>query len=476
MKSGKVLIGWASRDITPAKKVSLLGQFHVRISEKVNDPLTTTALALESEDRREQSVIVSLDAVFVSDLFMKQCREKLKSKLPDFDPEKLLISATHTHTAPGQRMTFFLDPPGLGADVMTAEEYTDFLSTKITEAVVEAWNSRKPGAVSWGRGHAVVGFNRRVSYFDGTTVMYGKTDKPEFSHIEGYEDHGVDLLFTYDVARKLTGMIVNVPCPSQCTEGASFVSADYWHETRCEIRKRHGGKLFILPQCAAAGDQSPRTMVNRLADARMLKLKGYGEEYNQARRQDIADKIAAAVDEVLPLAAKDIRDQAVFGHRISKIDLPLRTATDADFEDAKKQVAEWSEKLIELKDHEPSSAEYSSAFKYRNFNQEVVDMYEAQKKGKQFLPVELHTLRLGDIAFCSNRFEYFLDYGLRIKARSKAIQTFMIQLAGNGTYLPTERAMKGGGYGAYIASTPIGPDGGQMIVEECLRNMDELFA
>ena len=41
--------------------------------------------------------------------------------------------------------------------------------------------------------------------------MYGKTDKPEFLHIEGYEDHGVDLLFTYDVARKLTGMIVNVP-------------------------------------------------------------------------------------------------------------------------------------------------------------------------------------------------------------------------------------------------------------------------
>ena len=476
MKSGKVLIGWASRDITPWKKVSLLGQFHVRISEKVNDPLTTTVLALESEDGREQSVIVSLDAVFVSDLFMKQCRANLKRILPEFNPEKLLISATHTHTAPSQRMTFFLDPPGLGADVMTAEEYTDFLSAKITEAVVEAWNSRKPGAVSWGRGHAVVGFNRRVSYFDGTTVMYGKTDKPEFSHIEGYEDHGVDLLFTYDVARKLTGMIVNVPCPSQCTEGASFVSADYWHETRCEIRRRHGKKLFILPQCAAAGDQSPRTMVNRLADARMLKLKGYGEEYNQARRQDIADKIAAAVDEVLPLAAKDIRDQAVFGHRISKIDLPLRTATDADFEDAKKQVAEWSAKLIELKDHEPSSAEYSSAFKYRNFNQEVVDMYEAQKKGKQFLPVELHTLRLGDVAFCSNRFEYFLDYGLRIKARSKAIQTFMIQLAGNGTYLPTERAMKGGGYGAYIASTPIGPDGGQMIVEECLKNIDELFA
>ncbi|MFA6293373.1 MAG: hypothetical protein WC637_16430 [Victivallales bacterium] len=475
MHGKPILIGWASRDITPEKKVSLSGQFHVRISERINDPLTTTVLALESTDGREQAFIVSLDAIWVSDSLMNQWREKLKIELPEFDSEKLLISATHTHTAPSQLSAVFSDPPNLRTDIMPDEEYTNFLSTKIIVAVVEAWKSRKSGAIGWGRGYAVVGFNRRVSYFDGISEMYGKTDKPDFSHIEGCEDHGVDLLFTYDVEHKLTGMIVNVPCPSQCTEGASFISADYWHETRCEIRKKHGKKLFILPQCAAAGDQSPRTMVNRLADARMLKLKGYGEEYNQARRQDIADKIAAAVDEVLPPVAKDIRDKVEFGHRVSRINLPLRHVTDADFEEAKRQVSEWRDKLVEFKDKEPFSAEYSTAFKRRDFNQAVVEMYEAQKKGRQFLPVELHTLRLGDIVFCSNRFEYFLDYGVRIKVRSKAIQTFMIQLAGNGTYLPTERAMKGGGYGAYVASTPVGPDGGQMVVEEHLKVIDELF-
>jgi hypothetical protein len=262
MKSGKILVGWASRDITPLKKVSIFGQFHVRISEKINDPLSTTALALESADGLEQSVIVSLDAVWVSDPLMEQCRTRLKRELPGFNPEKLLIGATHTHTAPGQLSTVFSDPPGLGADVMTDEEYTDFLSGRITEAAVEAWNTRKPGAVGWGRGHAVVGFNRRVSYFDGTTAMYGKTDKPDFSHIEGYEEHAVDLLFTYDVARRLTGMIVNVPCPSQCTEGASFVSADYWHETRCEIQTArwkpvHPASVFRCGRSVAAHHGQP---------------------------------------------------------------------------------------------------------------------------------------------------------------------------------------------------------------------------
>ncbi len=493
MKTGKILIGWASRDVTPDKKVSLFGQFHVRISEGIHDRLTTTALALESKDGREQSIMVSLDSAWISDAVLKLCRAHLKRHLPDFDPKMLLINATHTHTAPGQIGSAFADPPNLGADVMTNQEYTDFLCAQICAAAVEAWQRRKPGALAWGRAHAVIGFNRRISYFDGTTVMYGQTDKPEFSHIEGSENHAVDLLFTYDAGHKLTGMIVNVPCPSQCAEVAWFISADYWHETRIAIRKRHGQKLFILPQCSAAGDQSPRPMVDRRAHARMLKLKGYGSlsaalsaasrkklrqippEFDTARRQEIADKLAAAVDEVLPLVAGDIRDRVEFGHLVSVIDLPRRRATDAEFKLAKKQVAEWSAKLIEFKDLKPSSVEYSSAFKHRNFSQQVIDMYAAQKRGENSMPVELHTLRLGDTAFCSNRFEYYVDYGLRIKARSKAIQTFIIQLAGRGSYLPTERAMHGGGYGAYIASTPIGPDGGQMIVEKQVKDIATLF-
>jgi len=472
----KILIGWGSREVTPKGKVSLRGQFHVRISDEIKDHLTTTALALESADASEQAIIVSLDSVWVSDILTNLCREILKKELPGFDPEKLFISATHSHTAPGQKIKFFNDPPGLGTDVLSSGEYTDFLAAKICEAAIEAWDNRKTGALSWGKGHAVVGFNRRVSYFDGSTVMYGQTDKPEFSHVEGYEDHGVDMLFTYDADHKLTGMLLNVPCPSQCSESEWFVSADYWHETRQSIRSNHGEKLYILPQCAAAGDQSPRTMVNRQADARMLELKGYGDDYNMARRQDIADKISAAVDEVLPLVAKDIRDELEFCHVSANLDLKQRVASNEDLETATKEVAAWKARLDELKDTDPVSIEYSHAFRRIGFNQKVIDMYHAQKRGEQLsLPVELHTIRLGDIAMSTNRFEYYLDFGLRIKARSKAIQTFIVQLAGNGTYLPTERAMSGGSYGAYIASTPIGPEGGQEIVDNQVEIINKMF-
>lgn len=475
MKKEKVLIGWGSRDVTPKGKVSLRGQFHVRISDEVRDPLTTTALAIESEESKEQTIIVSLDAVGVADEVWAGCRKLLTEKLVDFDSEKLMISATHTHTAPEQP-GFSWDPfQNFGEDVMSGEEYGGLLIEKISAAAVEAWESRKPGALSWGKGHAVIGFNRRTSYFDGSTVMYGSTDDPGFSHIEGHEDHGVDMLFTYDTEHKLTGMIVNVPCPSQCTENAYFVSADFWHETRETIRKQQGEEIFILAQCSAAGDLSPRPMVNREADRRMLELKGYGEEYNLARRQDIADKLASVIDEVLPLVAKDIRDEIEFGHDVIKLDLPERTATEDDLDIATSEVAQWQAKLDELKDADPASHDFSFANRRCHFNQKVIDMYKRQHEGENTMPAEIHALRIGDVAMCTNRFEYYLDFGERIKARSKALQTFVVQLAGNGTYLPTERGLKGGSYGAFIASTPIGPEGGQIIVEKSLEKINGMF-
>ena len=471
----KLLIGWGSRDVTPERAASLIGQFHVRISTKVRDPLYTTALALESEDRRNQAIVVSLDAASASANVLNGCRRLLNNKLESFDSDKLFIHATHTHTGPAQ-LNYVWGTPNLpGVDIVSDEEYSAFLVEKITEAAIEAWVSRQPGSLSWGRGHAVIGFNRRTAYFDGSTRMYGKTNEVDFSHIEGHEDHGVELLFIYSGDQNLTGMVVNVPCPSQCTEGACFVSADYWHETREEIRKRHGEGIFILPQCSAAGDISPRTLVNRDADTRMLKLKGYGDEYDPARRRDIAVKIAAAVDEVLPLVKQDIRDSVEFAHEVIRLELPLRSATKEDLDTAEKEIVKWKTKLEELKDSDPASFEYSSASRRVAFNQQVVDAHRAHTAGKNTMPVELHILRIGEVAMATNRFEYYLDFGQRIKARSDALQTFVIQLAGDGGYLPTLRSLEGGSYGASIASTPVGPDGGQIIVEECVAAINGMF-
>jgi hypothetical protein len=45
------------------------------------------------------------------------------------------------------------------------------------------------------------------------------------------------------------------------------------------------------------------------------------------------------------------------------------------------------------------------------------------------MPVEVHVIRPGDMTIAANRFELYLDFDIRIKARSKAVQTFVVQLA-----------------------------------------------
>ena len=70
----------------------------------------------------------------------------------------------------------------------------------------------------------------------------------------------------------------------------------------------------------------------------------------------------------------------------------------------------------------------------------------------------------------------FMDYMHRIQARSPFIQTFVVQLAGSegANYLPTERAFANKGYSASLYDNPVSPKGGQQLVEETLKMLDEL--
>ena len=106
----------------------------------------------------------------------------------------------------------------------------------------------------------------------------------------------------------------------------------------------------------------------------------------------------------------------------------------------------------------------------------MIDRYAQQEKEPQ-QTIEVHAIRIGDVAITTNPFEMFLDYGLRIKARSKAQQTFVIQLATPWAgYLPTKKAVAGGGYSAVIESCFIGPDGGQIVVDRTVDLIDAMWA
>jgi hypothetical protein len=110
------------------------------------------------------------------------------------------------------------------------------------------------------------------------------------------------------------------------------------------------------------------------------------------------------------------------------------------------------------------------------WHQGVVDRYQRQQAGfDDSYPIELHALRLGDVAIASNPFELFTEFGIQMKARSPALQTFIVQLAGPGTYVPTARAVGGGGYSAVAESNVVGPEGGQVLADRTVELVETLW-
>lgn len=444
-------VGWSTKNITPDKPVALDGQFHTRISAEALDSITCTALAIETRDGArsvETAIMVACDLVIIDDKLYDEVIRLLKEKLPGFDSNKLILNATHTHTAPVMDNTFGYDIPEYA---IQPREYVNFASKKIIEAVIEAWTSRKVAGMSWGLGQAVVGYNRRAVYFDpisgdfgeGTAVMYGDTKRDDFSHIEGYEDHGVEMMFFWDEKRKLTGMVLNIACTAQETEGISNLSADFWHDARLELRKRYGDDIFILPQVAASGDITPHLMWRKEAETEMLRRKGI------TRRQEIAIRIANAVDEVFPYVQNDIKYDINFCHLYNEIPLPVRKVTKKELDQS-----------VKLAIEQPDRATWHKL---------IIERYNTQEKNPYYL-AKVNVLRLGDVVIASNPFELFLDFGLRIKNNSDAFLTFIVEIAnGHGSYLPTARAEEGGGYSAIVQSNPVGSEGGQVLVEKTIE-------
>jgi len=479
----KIKIGWASRDITPNRPVMVRGLFNLRVATRVNDPLTLTALALDGA--ADQAVFVSIDTAGVDEDVIAACREAVGKAVPDLDARKLVLNATHTHTAPfaGGRGGLQTEADYVEAlrarfpDYMPVAEYTQLLVDAVASAVREAWETCREGSAGWGYSYAVVGENRRIRYFDDRAVMYGKTSEPDFSHVEGHVDHTVNLLFTYGQDGGLTGVVVNVASPSQASEsGQDFLSADYWHETRNELRRRYGPNLFVLPQCSAAGDQTPHRLIGTRAEDRMLRLKhgsGLREQGNRALRLDIARRLADAVEDAEPAVRKDLRNQLELQHEIHHMELPHWDVTDEECAMLQEEVAKLRAQLKKVGDADPLARQYTALRSRIAWCQRAIDRYESPLES---VPIDMHVIRFGDVAFVTVPFEYYLDFGDRMKGRSAALQTFVVQLAGAGGYLPTERAARGRSYGAIPPSCRVAPRGGQMIVDEAIDTIARMFA
>ncbi len=501
-------VGWAETDITPGPKISLMGQFSERISEYIEKPLTATAMALQEGD--VQAVIVSCDLLDIAWGLVEAVRNRLMGNDKGLDPRSVMIAAIHTHTGPvywpkkGRAARYkeksrmnsitlraqiesFL-PPGKkyveaqkitgNKDIFPIKDTLPFLADRIAKVALEAWENRSPGTFANAFGRAALGMCRRAVYSDGSAQMWGETNLAVFQELEGGNDSGIELLFAYGENGRLRGIVANIACPAQCVQHRLIVSPDYWGEVKMRLRKYFGEDLFLLPLCSAAGDQCPVDLVRwvepksdvhdpniehehplkRKADPSMFDLEGM-----RTAGRRVAQEIIAVYEE----GPKTLGEVEAFRHEICDIPLPLRRVTFAQRDAAVRAIREYIEAKEGDVNYNDTAKLYDHLGVIRRFDlQNVMDILET----------EVHILRLGPIAFATNPFELFLDYGNQIRARSKAEQTFLIQLCnGYEGYLPTLKAEKGGHYSAFVGSGQCGHEAGELLVRETLRRINDMF-
>jgi len=457
-----IRVGWASCDITPQRKVYLCGQNFERLSEYVRDPLTATALALEGGEGGDQAVILSVDLVVVVRALQEGVAQRLRSSLPEFEASKLIICATHTHNAPFEDYDQFSRLSG-GTNGITYEdpeamppsEYMEQLLDALEKLVIEAWRGRCEGAVSPAFGYAVVGHNRRANYTDGRAMLYGSPHHDIFKSAESASDHGVELLYTWGSSGQLAGIVMNVACPAQVMEGESFITADFWAEARARLKLKFGEDLHVLPLCGAGGDTAPH------GDLIRAGRKGLEPNMRTAEGMvEIGQRLTELAVSQYTLAKTRQDANPPLSHSVHFIRLPLRVPKVFEMEYI---VADYIDKPAE----EPARAERV---------RQKVRQRIAEGAAHPYFDAEVHVLRLGEIAIATNPFELFTDYGLRLKALSKANQTFVVQLACDfAAYLPTDKAVRRKGFSAFALDGLVGPEGGHLLVDTTAALLNEHF-
>ena len=183
--------------------------------------------------------------------------------------------------------------------------------------------------------------------------------------------------------------------------------------------------------------------------------------------------VARRITNEIVCAFDNIEDDDYVGmtelvHKNIKMDMPLRRVTPKETEEAitaiKEFAAENGDKPITFKEN--ARMHVYAGTVARSVVQEKIEA----------LPIEVHIIKLGNIVFATNPYELFLDYGNKIRARSKASQTFLVQLScGAHGYLPTEKAERGSHYSAYVSSGDTGHEGGELLVRKTLKEINELF-
>ena len=197
------------------------------------------------------------------------------------------------------------------------------------------------------------------------------------------------------------------------------------------------------------------------------------------RAEDIASRIVAAFDEVLAWAGKEKFAAPELKHEVRTVKLSRRMFPEIMVEEEKRNYENLLSEEYATDDEPWAMLRTNSMLTSRRNRCQGVVKRAAIQEQEPYITTVVHAVKLGNVAFASNRFELYMDFMHRIQARSPFEQTFIVQLVsdefGTGSYLATERGVANKGYSASPYCNQVSPQGGQELVNETLKVLAELY-
>ncbi len=412
-------------DITPTKlPVPISGGILPRFTSEVHDPLHARCLVLD--DGQGQIAIAVVDSLLISREQADKAKE-LARETTGIPTNRILIAATHTHSAPAVMAAHATDPD---------ERYAEFMVARIAKGIAQAQANLRPARIGWAMGKDDKNvFCRRYLMKPGTAAtnpfsgmendqaqMNPGHGNPNKIRRTGPVDTDVAVLSVQTTDGRPIALVSNY---STHYVGAQPISADYFAVFCERIAEKIGAKDVSPPFVAMLSNGTS-------GDANCIDFER--SERRTFDRFTVGEDVAqAAFEAYRPIRYYDWVP-LVMDERL--LTLGVRMPSE-------EEVAKAEAVVSKLPDGRP-----------RNITESYARETVLLSRMPPTRELKLQAIRIGELGITGLPCEAFGSTGLTIKEQSPLKPTFNIDLAnGYFGYLPPPDQLKLGGYTTWRART-----------------------
>lgn len=424
-----VKFGIGRRRTNPQVPVGLAGYFNVRMWESVADDIEVRALALEQNGTK--AFIIQHDLVTVPDTLYRDTMAAFEAAGLDIKADNLILTATHTHTAPQVHLN----------RAASSVEYHAFVVEKTVEAVKEALANMEEGTLSSGiTSDARFCFNRRYWMKDGTVVTNPGKLNPDIRTSEGDIDPEIPMLA---ISRngQIKVLLLNIVNHTD-TIGGNNVSADWAGFTVRALQEKLGAGSLVMPLIGCAGNINHFDVSTDMVQTHYPEAERVGKGY--------AETVSRSLASLKPCAAQ----LKTFGKTIR---IAPRQLTEEEVNEAQAIIDKYPEiEVVGVSGADLTSEDLARktpfALKYFAYNLLLI------REIKTPHTVTLTGISFGDVVIASLPGEPFVEIGLALrKDILNGKLAFVVSHSNGGfsSYIPNPWNYGRGGYETTPRSSPL---------------------